>query len=520
MRSKPCAVQPVDGAPRVEHGLPAHLQRAHDVRADDVVGARQLRRHARVVVGQAEPQRRDAEPRQQLRQPDVPAGVGVPLRHHDHGRASPAPRLRRARGLRREPAGHHRVVGFVRRASARSGTAACRPRRAPAVLAGESSNAKTASPAGVKNACVSAITPRTQRGHALVRRLARAAGSSGSQSRPHSKGRTTRSFDTDARRCSQPWKSRVSTRPRSRGLERGRHVQQAVRGAARPDQLEADRQAGRRRLARQRDRRMAGHVERLRQPQQRVADRVFPVADADGGGADRLRRDGQRGQQQRVHAARRAASTSRDQHVAAAPRAQVVLGQDVARRLPAGRGRTACSRRASPRSCSRGTRPPRPAPASRRSARVSAACGIVTVSSVTPDCRQPPARALERRGHVRVQVIEEVGARNAEPQAARAPGCRAGRRLRRRSARRAAAARRPRCGTAGPRDRRSGSAGTTPPVGTSPNEGFRPTTPHAAAGMRIEPPVSVPIDAHAMPVATETAEPPDDPPEDSVASRG
>ena len=38
--------------------------------------------------------------------------------------------------------------------------------------------------------------------------------------------------------------------------------------------------------------------------------------------------------------------------------------------------------------------------------------------------------------------------------------------------------------------------------------------------MRIDPPVSVPIDAHAMPVATETAEPPDDPPDDSVLVRG
>ena len=31
--------QPGDGAPRVEHGLPAHLHRARDVGADDVVGA-------------------------------------------------------------------------------------------------------------------------------------------------------------------------------------------------------------------------------------------------------------------------------------------------------------------------------------------------------------------------------------------------------------------------------------------------------------------------------------------------
>ena len=104
MRSKPCDCQPRDRAPRVEHRLPAHLHRAHDVRADDVVGARELGRHARVVVGQAEAQRRDAEARQQPRQADVPFGVGIPLRQHDHGPAAAAGAGRRRFAGGRKPA--------------------------------------------------------------------------------------------------------------------------------------------------------------------------------------------------------------------------------------------------------------------------------------------------------------------------------------------------------------------------------------------------------------------------------
>ena len=60
-------------------------------------------------------------------------------------------------------------------------------------------------------------------------------------------------------------------------------------------------------------------------------------------------------------------------------------------------------------------------------------------------------------------------------------------------------------------------SGTTPRQDTSPKPGFRPTRPHAAAGILIEPPVSVPIDASDMPVATATADPPLDPPGDRSA---
>ena len=44
--------------------------------------------------------------------------------------------------------------------------------------------------------------------------------------------------------------------------------------------------------------------------------------------------------------------------------------------------------------------------------------------------------------------------------------------------------------------------------------------PQAAAGMRIEPPVSVPSVASAMPAATLAADPPLDPPGDRVGSSG
>src|SRR6185369_7884475 len=47
---------------------------------------------------------------------------------------------------------------------------------------------------------------------------------------------------------------------------------------------------------------------------------------------------------------------------------------------------------------------------------------------------------------------------------------------------------------------------------TLPYVGFMPTTPHSAAGWRIEPPVSDPMPSGAKPAATATAEPPLDPP--------
>ena len=43
--------------------------------------------------------------------------------------------------------------------------------------------------------------------------------------------------------------------------------------------------------------------------------------------------------------------------------------------------------------------------------------------------------------------------------------------------------------------------------------GLKPVRPHSAAGMRIEPPVSVPSATAAMPSATDAAAPDDEPPE-------
>jgi hypothetical protein len=55
-------------------------------------------------------------------------------------------------------------------------------------------------------------------------------------------------------------------------------------------------------------------------------------------------------------------------------------------------------------------------------------------------------------------------------------------------------------------------SGNTPSRGTRRAVGLNPTRPQKAAGMRQEPPVSVPTAARAMPAATETAAPADDPP--------
>src|SRR5690242_16458231 len=63
-----------------------------------------------------------------------------------------------------------------------------------------------------------------------------------------------------------------------------------------------------------------------------------------------------------------------------------------------------------------------------------------------------------------------------------------------------------------PSDRRS--------TGTRPGEGRKPTTPHFAAGMRSEPPVSDPVHTGSISHASATAEPPEDPPALSVGSNG
>ena len=55
---------------------------------------------------------------------------------------------------------------------------------------------------------------------------------------------------------------------------------------------------------------------------------------------------------------------------------------------------------------------------------------------------------------------------------------------------------------------------------TRPGVGRSPTTPHRAAGMRSEPPVSEPVQIGSMPVASAAAEPPEEPPALSVGLNG
>src|SRR5690606_148339 len=72
----------------------------------------------------------------------------------------------------------------------------------------------------------------------------------------------------------------------------------------------------------------------------------------------------------------------------------------------------------------------------------------------------------------------------------------------------------------GPTQSRVALSGTTPSSDTSPHDGFSPTRPQAAAGIRIDPPVSDPPVPRLIPVATEIADPPLDPPGERVVSIG
>src|SRR5690242_13597566 len=56
--------------------------------------------------------------------------------------------------------------------------------------------------------------------------------------------------------------------------------------------------------------------------------------------------------------------------------------------------------------------------------------------------------------------------------------------------------------------------------GTNPGVGRKPTIPENAAGLRSDPPVSEPEHIGTMPVASATAEPPDDPAADFSGSNG
>src|SRR6516225_8571858 len=55
-------------------------------------------------------------------------------------------------------------------------------------------------------------------------------------------------------------------------------------------------------------------------------------------------------------------------------------------------------------------------------------------------------------------------------------------------------------------------------LGTRPGEGRNPTTPQNAAGLRRDPPVSLPLQSGAIPVASAAAEPPEEPAADLAGS--
>jgi len=63
-------------------------------------------------------------------------------------------------------------------------------------------------------------------------------------------------------------------------------------------------------------------------------------------------------------------------------------------------------------------------------------------------------------------------------------------------------------------------SGVAPSRGTRYWVGLNPTSPHSAAGIRTEPPVSVPIATAAMRSATETGAPAEEPPGIRLRSRG
>ena len=64
----------------------------------------------------------------------------------------------------------------------------------------------------------------------------------------------------------------------------------------------------------------------------------------------------------------------------------------------------------------------------------------------------------------------------------------------------------------GPTVSKLGASGNTPSSGIDPCAGLSPTTPHAAAGIRTEPPVSVPSASGTIPAASAAALPLLEPP--------
>ncbi len=72
----------------------------------------------------------------------------------------------------------------------------------------------------------------------------------------------------------------------------------------------------------------------------------------------------------------------------------------------------------------------------------------------------------------------------------------------------------------GPLTHRPSRSAPNGPGETRPRDGLSPTRPHALAGMRMDPPPSLPWAAGARPAATAAAAPPLDPPADRARSHG
>src|SRR3989338_1991336 len=74
--------EPVQAGARVNDGLARGVHRPSDIGGDGVVGALQLRRHPKVVVREAEAQRRKAQKIQQSAKSHMLVALRIPVRQH------------------------------------------------------------------------------------------------------------------------------------------------------------------------------------------------------------------------------------------------------------------------------------------------------------------------------------------------------------------------------------------------------------------------------------------------------
>ena len=121
---------------------------------------------------------------------------------------------------------------------------------------------------------------------------------------------------------------------------------------------------------------------------------------------------------------------------------------------------------------------------------------------------------LDARAHERVGRVEPGDADATSSSDSRRVGSKPGT-----SAPSPPRTRRP-CAPSGPAWSKLGASGKQPSSGTSPYVGLKPTTPHHAAGIRIEPPESVPSATSASPAASAAPLPPLDPPASRPGATG